>query len=150
MNINFLQKLFAAGFTNSLTNHIVVTMRDGSTSYGTLVERPALEIPFWMYCDEMHPTLYFIFIRIADRHFATVLNKKLVDNDLAENGPMDVQINIGNGQCYSAESFQAYNVKEHVRCSAYGNFPGNFPTNNHIYVSVPRDQVYSSVLEYRS
>lgn len=144
----FLTKLGAVGFDNFPENHIVLTMRDGSTSYGTLVERPALEIPFWMYSHEVHPMLYFIFVRIADRHFASVLNKKLVlpDHDPAQNDPMKAQINIGNSQFYLAESFEVYNVKDHVHCSAYGNFPGNFPPNNHIYLTIPRNNVYSSVL----
>lgn len=146
----FFTKLGAGEFVNCPENHLVVTMRDGSTFDGTLVKRPELQVPFWMYHNGMRALHYFVFVRLADHHFTSMLNKQhvLPDHDPAQHGPTSVKINIKDCLFYSTNFFQVYNVKEHDHRSANDTFHGNFPLNYHIYLAVPENYVYSAALQH--
>lgn len=56
-----------------------------------------------------------------------------------------------DGQFYSADSFQVYNVQAHDHRSAINTEyeQGNFPVDNHIYVAVAGDKMYSTTLQHQ-
>lgn len=115
-------------------------MQDGSTFYGTEPH-------------SMRPALYFIFICISNYHFTSFLREQRVlpDYDAAQYGPIKVQMNIRNGQFFTAHSFQVYKVNQHNHRSAFGNFLRDAPPNYHIYLYIPHDIIlFSLPLQYYS
>lgn len=130
---------------------MVLTLHDGCICHGHITGRSRNEIPVWLHYNAEHPDFHMVFIRMNKSHFVATLNLPhvLFTHDPANHNPMNVQMNIENGQYYSANSFQAYNVSQHNHHDGNEYFPGDFPLDNHIYVAVPEDKVYSAVLQHQ-
>lgn len=126
-------------------------MRDGSTYYGNIHEYPNQNVPFWLRPQEESPLGLFIFIRTArNQHFASSLIPLHLqpNHNPIQHGPTNILMRIENNQFYAANNFHVYPVEEHEHESTYKDIiPGDFPANNHIYLAVPYDNVYSSVLQ---
>lgn len=131
-------------------------MQENSTFYGILVEVNELSIPPWLTPEEgdADHNFSYLFIRIANCNFFSFLRgqRVLPGFNSAVHGPRSVKMNIRHGQFYTADLFEVYHVEEHNHQSAneQNNFPGDFPLNDHIYITMHLGNVYSSPLRYYS
>lgn len=128
---------------------MVLTMLDGCIHDGHIVKEPYDYIPIWLYRNFDDPGIRNPFMRIGNRHFASILGppNALFNHDPARHTPGNVQMKT-DGQFYSADSFHVYNVQAHAHRSASESVQGIVPLDNHIYLAVPGDNVYTAALRH--
>lgn len=145
-----LTKLGADGYPNFPANRMSIRMHNGCISDGNILGFAPNHIEMWLHDNGVHPNDdYNIFIRRAECHFVGFSNGPyaIFQHDPARHTPRIAQINIGNGEYYLADSFQVYNISQHHHHNGSKDNPSDFPPDNHIYVAVPGDKVYSAPLQ---
>lgn len=137
--------------TNQLNkNQLRVTMLDGSIYRGTIQHYPHGYVPFWLRCDENPVSVHFAYIRTATNqsYALNLISDYLLPTHVPViHGPKSVWMRLENNEYYAANNFNVYPIHEHNHFCLSRRDPGNLPENNHIYISVPHDQVYRSLLQ---
>lgn len=143
-----LTKLEARGFPDVAPDHVVAKFIGDVVIEGALEGSTKTSVPYWMQPESRKPYCYEAFIRTENNdHFMSRLNTLVVfsrhhDSHNATHGSTYAEIRL-DGEHLTAKAFQL-----HERPPFYYRwYTGNFPCNNHIYITLPNGVIYASELE---